>query len=216
MFDSTASVLPAPLEGMFVPRGALGRRKRSLDIAIAVFLVLLLLPLLLAIAIIVRLDSAGPALFRQRRGGLGGAPFVIYKFRTMRVVEDGAAIRQASRNDLRCTGVGRVLRRLSLDELPQLFNVLRGEMSLVGPRPHALAHDAQFLRDHPLYSYRFMVRPGITGLAQVSGWRGEIQDPADMAHRLERDLEYVRTWSFWGDVRILCATLRCPTDPRAY
>jgi putative colanic acid biosynthesis UDP-glucose lipid carrier transferase len=216
MFDSTASVLPVSLEGTFAQRGALGRRKRSLDIAVAVGLLLLLMPLLLAIAVLVRMDSAGPALFRQRRGGLGGAPFVIYKFRTMRVAEDGDAIRQARRNDARCTAVGRVLRRLSLDELPQLFNVLRGEMSLVGPRPHALAHDLQFQREHPLYSYRFMVRPGITGLAQVSGWRGEARNPAEIVHRLEKDLEYVRTWSFWGDVRILCATLRCPMDPRAY
>jgi lipopolysaccharide/colanic/teichoic acid biosynthesis glycosyltransferase len=187
-----------------------------LDIAIAVALLLLLAPLLLAIAVIVRLDGAGPALFRQRRGGLGGAPFVIYKFRTMRVVEDGGEIRQASRNDVRCTAVGRVLRRLSLDELPQLFNVLKGEMSLVGPRPHALAHDAQFQRDLPLYSHRFLVRPGITGLAQVCGWRGEALEPDHIAHRLEKDLEYVRTWSFWGDIKILCATLSCPTGPRAY
>jgi lipopolysaccharide/colanic/teichoic acid biosynthesis glycosyltransferase len=216
MFDTTASVLPVSLEATFAQRGALGRRKRSLDVAIAVALLLVLMPLLLAIAVIVRLDGSGPALFRQRRGGLGGAPFVIYKFRTMRVVEDGAAVRQASRNDVRCTAVGRILRRLSLDELPQLINVLKGEMSLVGPRPHALAHDSRFQREHPLYSYRFMVRPGITGLAQVSGWRGEARRPAEIARRLEKDLEYVRTWSFWGDVMILCATLKCPMDPRAY
>ncbi len=216
MFDTTASVLPGSREATFTQRGALGRRKRALDIAIAVALLLVVMPLLVAIAIIVRMDGAGPVLFRQRRGGLGGEPFVIYKFRTMRVVEDGAAIRQASRNDARCTAVGRVLRRLSLDELPQLINVLKGEMSLVGPRPHALAHDAQFHSRLPLYSYRFLVRPGITGLAQVSGCRGEALNPDDIAHRLEKDLEYVRTWSFWRDVRILCATLRCPMDPRAY
>jgi lipopolysaccharide/colanic/teichoic acid biosynthesis glycosyltransferase len=216
MSDTTASVLAVSLDKTFAQRGALGRRKRTLDIAIAVALLLLLIPLLLTIAAIVRLDGGGPALFRQRRGGLGGEPFVIYKFRTMRVVEDGAAIRQACRNDARCTAVGRVLRRLSLDELPQLINVLKGEMSLVGPRPHALAHDAQFQSQLPLYSYRFMVRPGITGLAQVSGWRGEARTPAEIFHRLEKDLEYVRTWSFWGDVKILCATLKCPTDPRAY
>ena len=216
MFDSTASVLPASRDGTLAQMGALGRRKRSLDIAIALALLFLLMPLMVTIAVIVRLDGAGPALFRQRRGGLRGEPFVIYKFRTMRVVEDGAAIRQASRNDMRCTAVGRILRRLSLDELPQLLNVLKGEMSLVGPRPHALAHDAQFKRELPLYSYRFLVRPGITGLAQVSGCRGEARDPADIAHRLEKDLEYVRSWSFWGDLKILGATLKCPTDPRAY
>src|SRR5512142_271415 len=144
MLDTTASGLTASLEGMRRRSGALGLRKRSLDISIAVVLLLFLIPLLVAIALVVRMDGTGPALFRQRRGGLGGAPFVIYKFRTMRVVEDGAEIRQASKNDTRCTAVGRFLRRASLDELPQLLNVLKGEMSLVGPRPHALAHDVQF------------------------------------------------------------------------
>lgn len=216
MFDSTVTVLPASLEDVRPHGGASARRKRLLDVTVALALLVLLLPVLLTIAFVVRLDDGGPALFRQRRGGLGGAPFVIYKFRTMRVVEDGGVVRQACRNDARCTAVGRILRRLSLDELPQLINVLKGEMSLVGPRPHALAHDAQFQRDLPLYSHRFLVRPGITGLAQVCGWRGEAQTSADIAGRLEKDLEYVRTWSFWGDVKILCATLKFPMDPRAY
>ena len=216
MSDTTARALPASLEATLSSSGALGRRKRTLDITVALLLLLFLMPMLLAIAIIVRLDGGGPALFRQRRGGLRGEPFVIYKFRTMRVFEDDGAVRQASKNDVRCTAVGRVLRRLSLDELPQLVNVLKGEMSLVGPRPHALAHDAQFQRPLPLYSHRFLVRPGITGLAQVSGWRGELCAPEDVVHRLEKDIEYVRTWSFWKDIKILCATLKCPMDPRAY
>lgn len=221
MSDTTASVLPTSLEQAAsgrgaLARGALGRRKRALDVSVAIAILLFLLPLMLAIAVIIGLDGGGPILFRQRRGGLGGAPFTIYKFRTMRVIEDGGEIRQATRNDARCTAVGRVLRKLSLDELPQLFNVLKGEMSLVGPRPHAVAHDAQFQRDLPLYSHRFLVRPGITGLAQVSGCRGEARAPDDIARRLEKDLEYVRTWSFWRDVKILCATLKCPMDPRAY
>jgi len=216
MSDTTATALPVPSEATLCSSGALGRRKRALDITVAAALLLFLMPMLLAIAIIVRLDGAGPALFRQRRGGLRGEPFVIYKFRTMRVAEDGGVVRQASKYDMRCTPVGRVLRRLSLDELPQLINVLKGEMSLVGPRPHALAHDAQFQRALPLYSHRFLVRPGITGLAQVCGCRGELRAPEDVARRLEKDIEYVRTWSFWRDVKILCATLKCPMDPRAY
>ena len=167
---------------------------------------LVLSPFLLLIAFAIMAESEGPILFRQRRTGRDGQTFVIYKFRTMYVLEDGDDIVQATRNDCRTTLVGRFLRRTSIDELPQLLNVLKGDMSLVGPRPHAVAHDQYYLQMVPSYKYRFHCKPGITGLAQINGFRGEVRDIPHMEARVARDLEYIETWSLGGDVRILVAT----------
>ncbi len=222
MYDAEATVAinlvgtEAPRTTARRGRAALGAQKRFLDLAVAGALLLITLPLLLVIGLLIRLESPGPVLFRQRRGGLGGAPFVIFKFRTMTVVEDGDTIAQAKPGDCRCTGLGRFLRRTSLDELPQLLNVLVGDMSLVGPRPHALAHDAQFQSQVSHYNLRFDVKPGITGLAQIRGWRGEARTLSSLSGRLASDLEYIDCWSFYGDIKLLIATLKVPLDPRAY
>jgi putative colanic acid biosynthesis UDP-glucose lipid carrier transferase len=181
--------------------------KRSLDILFAAAGLLVVAPLLLLIAVLIRLNSPGPALFRQTRKGLNGVPFRIYKFRSMRVQEDGPIIHQATRNDTRVTRIGRWLRRTSLDELPQLINVLQGEMSLVGPRPHALAHDEYYAREIPAYTARFAVRPGITGWAQVNGARGETPRILDMERRVALDLAYIRNASVRAYLKILVRTV---------
>jgi exopolysaccharide biosynthesis polyprenyl glycosylphosphotransferase len=192
------------------------RRKRGVDIAVASLALLVFLPLLLCIALAIRLESAGPVIFRQRRTGYLGRIFTIYKFRTMTVVEDGP-LRQATRNDSRVTAIGALLRKLSLDELPQFFNVLRGEMSLVGPRPHALAHDEHYGRLVPAYAERFRTRPGVTGLAQVHGLRGEIRDVRGMRDRIAADNLYIESWSLTLDLAILARTaLIIFRDPQAY
>lgn len=180
--------------------------KRALDILFSGFGLLVVVPLLVLIAFLIRIDSPGPALFRQTRKGFKGEPFRIYKFRTMRVQEDGPVVRQATRNDTRVTRIGRWLRRTSLDELPQLINVLRGEMSLVGPRPHALAHDEHYSREIPTYPARFAARPGITGWAQVNGARGETPRTADMERRVALDLVYVQNASVRMYLKILVRT----------
>jgi putative colanic acid biosynthesis UDP-glucose lipid carrier transferase len=160
----------------------------------------------LIVAALIRSESDGPVLFRQRRSGLGGKSFFIYEFRTMRVCEDGAAIRQAVAGDPRITRIGRFLRKSSIDELPQILNVLKGEMSLVGPRPHALAHDRYYGSVVRGYDRRFEALPGITGLAQVRGLRGETRTPNCMAYRVQADLEYIRDWSFAMDLKILASS----------
>jgi lipopolysaccharide/colanic/teichoic acid biosynthesis glycosyltransferase len=195
---------------------AQSRMKRLLDISVAASLLLILLPLILVICAAVRLESRGPALFRQRRGGAGGRPFVVFKVRTMTVVEDGERVSQARRGDSRVTRVGSFLRKTSLDELPQLLNVLRGDMSLVGPRPHAIAHDREFQGLIPAYERRFAVKPGITGLAQVRGFRGATTDVKDIAQRVAADIEYIETWSLAMDVSLLLATLKVPLEAKAY
>jgi undecaprenyl-phosphate galactose phosphotransferase/putative colanic acid biosynthesis UDP-glucose lipid carrier transferase len=181
--------------------------KRSLDVLAAGSSLLLLAPLMLATALLVKLDSRGPVLFTQTRNGFNGRSFRIFKFRTMRVLEDGPLVRQATRNDPRVTRVGRWLRRTNIDELPQLFNVLRGEMSLVGPRPHAAAHNSEYEELIATYALRYHVKPGITGWAQLNGFRGETQTLDLMVKRVEFDLWYINNWSFWLDVRILLKTL---------
>jgi len=191
--------------------------KRLIDIAGALFGLALFAPLLALIAVLIRLESPGPALFRQRRTGLGGVPFQIYKFRTMRVAEDGTRIVQASRGDCRVTRLGAFLRQSCFDELPQLLNVLKGEMSLVGPRPHAVAHDGYYGGLIPDYETRFLVRPGISGLAQVTGFRGETPNIESMARRVDMDLCYIRHWSVALDLRILVQTaFEGPFHPAAY
>ena len=196
---------------------ATSRIKRGLDLLAALAALLVFLPLLLTIGLIVRMETPGPALFRQRRTGLGGQVFTVFKFRTMTVAEDGDVIRQATRGDARLTSVGKVLRKFSLDELPQVLNVLRGEMSLVGPRPHALAHDETWSKLVPGYARRFRARPGLSGYAQVCGYRGEVTDLASLRARVEADNEYIDTWSPLLDLKILLRTLPLIlSDTRAY
>jgi undecaprenyl-phosphate glucose phosphotransferase len=158
--------------------------------------------------VLVKLTSAGPVFFRQKRYGLDGREIHVWKFRTMVCCDNGPVIRQAAANDDRVTPLGRVLRRTSLDELPQLLNVLEGSMSLVGPRPHANAHNEQYRGLIGGYMLRHKVKPGITGLAQVNGYRGETETLEKMARRVACDHEYIREWSFWLDVKILFKTLR--------
>ena len=191
--------------------------KRVLDILGALTAILIFLPLLITIALAVRLESGGPSIFKQRRTGHFGRIFTIYKFRTMTVAEDGSAVRQATRDDDRVTAIGGLLRKLSLDELPQFFNVLKGDMSLVGPRPHALAHDAYYGGIIPAYVDRFRAKPGLTGLAQVNGLRGEVQDLRLMRDRVAADNLYIESWSLGLDVAILAKTaLIIFRDPQAY
>ncbi len=180
--------------------------KRALDILVASFAIVALMPVFVMAAAAVKIDSAGPVIFRQRRNGFDRHQFTIFKFRTMRVLEDGAVVRQARRDDDRITAVGRFLRRTSIDELPQLFNVLRGEMSLVGPRPHALAHDQEFTALIGDYCMRHHVKPGITGWAQIKGCRGETAKPGDMQRRVNFDLWYIKNWSLMLDLNILFRT----------
>ena len=181
--------------------------KRSLDLAISVSGLVALAPLLIAIAVLIRLDSPGPIIFRQRRAGFSGRTFCIYKFRSMTVQDDGDDVKQAVRGDKRVTRVGRFLRKTSLDELPQLLNVLRGEMSIVGPRPHALSHDSLYNKVIATYALRHHMKPGITGWAQVSGFRGETTDLALMSARVDCDLWYIVHWKFLLDLKIMLSTL---------
>ena len=191
--------------------------KNTEDRVLGALFLVAVAPLLALVALAVKLDSPGPVFFRQRRRGLNLEVFEVLKFRTMHVLEDGTDLAQATRNDPRVTRVGRVLRRLSLDELPQLLNVLCGEMSLVGPRPHALAHDAQFAEILARYPNRNQVKPGVTGLAQINGFRGEIESPDMLQKRLEQDLAYVANWSLWMDLKILALTpVRCFMSKTAY
>jgi len=165
------------------------------------------MPLWPLIALAIKLESPGPVIFSQRRRGRFLREFRMLKFRTMRVMEDGAAVRQAVPGDCRVTRVGRILRRTSLDELPQLFNVLQGEMSLVGPRPHALVHDEEFTRLLEIYPDRHQMKPGLTGLAQVTGLRGSTAKPGSIEARVEADLAYIKNWSVHLDLKILTRTI---------
>ncbi len=197
--------------------GYRGVIKRMTDIAFAAFILLLASPIMFAVAVTVALTSRGPILFKQRRYGLDGEEIIVYKFRTMTVDEDGSHVVQATKSDARVTPAGRFLRRHSLDELPQLINVLQGRMSLVGPRPHAIAHNEEYRKLIKGYMVRHKVPPGITGLAQINGYRGETARVEDMRARVEYDLEYLRHWSPLLDLKILLLTpLRLLRDERAY
>jgi putative colanic acid biosynthesis UDP-glucose lipid carrier transferase len=187
--------------------GYRGLAKRVMDVALSSLGLIMLLPLLLAIAIAIRLGSPGTVIFRQRRYGLDGGEITVYKFRTMYVSEDSDAVMQATRGDARVTPIGRFLRKYSLDELPQLVNVIQGRMSLVGPRPHAIAHNEQYRKLIKGYMIRHKVLPGITGWAQVNGFRGETTELEDMRARVECDLDYLRNWSLAMDLKILFMTL---------
>lgn len=194
------AVCETPLYGL---NGAL---KRAFDVVAASLILLLIWPLMLAIAVGVKLSSPGPVLFKQRRYGLDGKEIVIYKFRSMTVCEDGDRIDQAKKNDRRVTRFGAFLRRTSLDELPQFLNVLEGTMSIVGPRPHAVAHNEQYRRLIKGYMIRHKVKPGITGWAQINGFRGETETVEKMKKRIEYDLDYLRHWSLSLDFWIVART----------
>lgn len=197
--------------------GYRGVAKRLFDMIVAATSLLLLSPLMIVIAVLVKLSSPGPAIFKQRRYGLDGRQIYVYKYRTMNVMEDGNQIVQASKEDVRITSIGRVLRQWSLDELPQLINVVQGRMSLVGPRPHAVAHNEQYRKLIKGYMVRHKVLPGITGLAQVKGFRGETTRLEDMQGRVNFDLEYLRHWSLWLDVKIILLTVgRLFRDQKAF
>ncbi|MFJ4145503.1 undecaprenyl-phosphate glucose phosphotransferase [Pseudomonas sp. NPDC089734] len=198
---ASISIFDSPMDG------AWSLVKRAEDILLSsVILVVIALPMLL-IAIAIKLTSRGPILFRQRRYGLDGRPIMVWKFRSMNVQENGSIVLQASRNDSRVTPLGAFLRRTSLDELPQFFNVLRGDMSIVGPRPHAVAHNEQYRKQVSGYMLRHKVKPGITGWAQINGWRGETDTLDKMQKRVEFDLEYIEHWSVWLDLKIILLTL---------
>lgn len=197
--------------------GFRGLSKRWTDVLISLGVLIASTPLTLGIALLIKLTSKGPAIFRQRRYGLNGEEIIVYKFRTMWVEEDGGEITQATRDDPRITPIGRFLRRYSLDELPQLVNVLQGRMSLVGPRPHAVAHNEMYRKLIKGYMVRHKVLPGITGLAQVHGLRGETRTVEQMEARVRYDLEYLRNWSIALDLKILAKTvLRVLNDNRAF
>jgi putative colanic acid biosynthesis UDP-glucose lipid carrier transferase len=190
-----------------MPMSAFDRAlKRTIDVVGSVTAILFLWPLCLIAAIAVKLDSQGPIIFQQRRTGFNAKEFVIFKFRTMSVLEDGPSITQACRDDPRATRIGKLLRRSSIDELPQLLNVLKGDMSLVGPRPHAVAHDKEYAACIPDYGLRHNVKPGITGWAQVNGLRGETRSVEEMAERVKLDLWYVNNRSLGFDINILVRT----------
>jgi putative colanic acid biosynthesis UDP-glucose lipid carrier transferase len=182
--------------------------KRLFDVICSAAGLIFLTPLLLTIAILVKATSRGPVLFAQRRTGLGGKTFVIYKFRTMTTLENGNRVVQACRNDCRITRIGSFLRRSSLDELPQLWNVLVGDMSIVGPRPHAVAHDHYYGALLPDYRDRFRAKPGITGLAQCNGARGPTETLDKMSRRIRLDLAYIERWSLAMEARILVKTVK--------
>jgi putative colanic acid biosynthesis UDP-glucose lipid carrier transferase len=191
--------------------------KRLLDICVAGLGLVFLMPLFLIVAVAIKLDSPGPTVFRQTRWGFNGRPFTILKFRTMSVMDDGPVVQQVLRDDARLTRMGRWLRQTSMDELPQLVNVLKGDMSMVGPRPHAAAHDSYYTNLLDKYAFRHNVKPGITGWAQINGHRGATPTLESMQQRVELDLWYTNNWSFWLDIVILMRTVvKVLRDENAY
>jgi Undecaprenyl-phosphate glucose phosphotransferase len=217
-FEEVELAKVGPLASLQLTRLPLTRaeviQKRLFDLLFAAIALLAATPLLIAVAILIKLDSPGPIFFVQRRYGFNQQPFRIIKFRTMRALEDGAVVAQAKRYDPRLTRVGRRLRRWNIDEIPQLFNVLTGDMSLVGPRPHALAHDHDYEQRISLYARRHNVKPGITGWAQINGYRGEIDSDEKIRKRVEHDLFYIDNWSLWLDLKIIARTVLSPTAYR--
>ncbi|MEH6462729.1 MAG: undecaprenyl-phosphate glucose phosphotransferase [Shewanella psychromarinicola] len=196
----TISVFESPVHGM--------KRfyKRSFDLAFSICAIIVISPVLIAVAIAVYMSSPGTILFKQDRYGLDGRKIKVWKFRSMTVTENDETVTQARKGDVRITRVGAFIRKTSLDELPQFFNVLRGEMSVVGPRPHAVSHNEEYRKLVSYYMLRHKVLPGITGWAQVNGWRGETDTLEKMEKRVEFDLAYIRNWSLWWDVRIVFLT----------
>src|SRR5882724_5346743 len=205
------SICDSPLQGMS------GFWKRVFDVVLASIALVFASPVLLAVALAIRYSSPGPILFKQRRYGLNGEEILVYKFRSMTVCEDGPVVAQATEKDSRVTPLGTFLRRTSLDELPQIFNVLEGKMSFVGPRPHAVAHNEEYRKLINGYMIRHKVRPGITGWAQVNGLRGETSTVDKMHRRVQYDLDYLKNWSLWLDLKILARTaLTVVNDRNAY
>jgi Undecaprenyl-phosphate glucose phosphotransferase len=208
--EATLSTL-GPVASLQLTRRPLTRReiiqKRLFDLVLAAGALIVATPLLVLVAILIKLDSPGPIFFVQRRYGFNQQPFRIIKFRSMRTLDDGAVIRQARVDDPRLTRIGRWLRRWNIDEIPQLFNVLTGDMSLVGPRPHALSHDREYEQRISRYARRHNVSPGITGWAQIHGYRGETDTEEKMRKRVEYDLFYIDNWSLWLDLKIMVRTV---------
>ncbi len=198
------------MQGFEIQRAPLNRLdralKRSFDILVAGSAVLILAPLMLLVSLAILIESGRPILFRQKRKGFGARPFEILKFRSMTVQENGPVVTQATKNDMRVTPLGRMLRRTSIDELPQLFNVLAGDMSIVGPRPHAIAHDDYYDGVIATYAFRLHVKPGITGWTQINGHRGATPEVGHMEARVEHDLWYINNWSPWLDLKIVVLT----------
>ena len=206
-FTSSARQRVLAIEIQRAPLGAAQRLvKRIMDIALAALALMFFLPIMTLTAIAIKLDSPGPVIFRQNRKGFNGKQFVIFKFRTMTVQENGPTVVQATREDPRVTAIGRLLRSASIDELPQLLNVLMGDMSLIGPRPHALAHDSYFENILSDYAFRHHVKPGITGWAQCNGARGATPSIEHISDRVKLDLWYINNWSLWLDIQILVKT----------
>ncbi len=204
------SVFESPLYGVD------GVAKRGLDVLLAAIGLVFVSPVLLICGILVKLSGPGPIFFRQKRYGLDGREILVWKFRSMNTCDNGPVVKQATKDDPRVTPIGRVLRRTSLDELPQLFNVLSGNMSLVGPRPHANAHNEHFRKLIRGYMLRHKVKPGITGLAQVEGSRGETDTVEKMQHRIDLDHRYIREWSLWLDLKIILRTFWVVVHKEAY
>jgi Undecaprenyl-phosphate glucose phosphotransferase len=217
-FEQVELLKIGPISSLQLRRMPLSRlelmEKRAFDLFSASVALLLLTPLLAAAAILIKLDSPGPVFFLQRRYGFNQKPFQIIKFRSMRTCEDGPVVPQAKKDDPRVTRVGRWLRQWSIDEVPQLFNVIKGDMSLVGPRPHAMSHDREFERRISTYARRHNVKPGITGWAQIHGLRGETDTDEKMRLRVEHDLYYIDNWSVWLDMQIMIRTVISPASYR--
>lgn len=205
------SVFETPLTGINAVH------KHVFDIVTAGLILLAISPLLLAIAVLVKATSKGPVIFKQRRYGVNGDEILVYKFRSMRVCEDNQVVTQATRNDARVTWIGSILRRTSLDELPQFFNVLQGTMSIVGPRPHAVSHNEHYRKLIHGYMWRHKVKPGITGWAQINGYRGETDTIDKMEGRVIYDIAYLKSWSVWLDITIILKTIKLVLkDSKAY
>lgn len=216
--ENTARFLNCPVANVGATWTAVLRRtpltkfelatKRCFDIVLTTIGLMGMVPLMLVTAALIKLDSRGPVFFRQTRNGFNGQTFDIFKFRTMYVLQEGATVTQATRNDPRVTRLGRFLRKTSVDELPQLFNVILGDMSLVGPRPHATSHNSEYEKLIAKYAFRHHVQPGLTGWAQVNGYRGETRQIEQMQQRVEYDVWYINNWSLWLDFKIALRTLR--------
>jgi len=198
--STTVSVIETPM------LGSSAWLKRLEDIIVSTIAIIITAPIMAAIAVAVKLESKGPVLYKQKRHGMNGKEILVWKFRSMNVMEKDHEFKQATKDDERITRVGAFLRKTSLDELPQFFNVLTGEMSVVGPRPHALAHNAQYRRSICGYMQRHKVKPGMTGLAQISGYRGETETKQKMEQRVASDMEYLNNWSIWLDLKIILMT----------
>ena len=213
--NSQAEAMQTVNDGI-INKSATSKAKRFLDVVVAILGLLTLSPLLVAIAVAVKISSPGPVLFKQKRNGLHGEPFHIYKFRSMKVHNESGFVTQAKKNDERVTRIGSFIRRSSIDELPQLINVLKGEMSLVGPRPHAIEHDEYYKGKIQEYEKRYYAKPGITGWAQINGMRGETESIDKMQARIDLDLWYAKKWSFWFDLKIIFLTPLKILSPNAY